>query len=91
MTEITKICAMEIIDSRGNPTVEAEVTLSDGTRLKINGIVDRVDTYEKDVMKSISIRLVFSAMDRTLEMEEVQGWIDSILANLGNIGVTLRA
>lgn len=25
-----------------------EVTLSDGTRLKINGIVDRVDTYEKD-------------------------------------------
>ncbi len=31
MTEITKICAMEILDSRGNPTVEAEVTLSDGT------------------------------------------------------------
>lgn len=50
-----------------------------------------VDTYEKDGMKSIAVRLVFSAMDRTLEMEEVQGWIDSILANLGNIGVTLRA
>ena len=31
MTEITKVCAREIIDSRGNPTVEAEVTLSDGT------------------------------------------------------------
>ena len=31
MTEITKVCAMEIIDSRGNPTVEATVTLSDGT------------------------------------------------------------
>ena len=50
-----------------------------------------VDTDEKDGMKSIAVRLVFAAMDRTLEMEEVQGWINSILANLGNIGVTLRA
>ena len=50
-----------------------------------------VDTYEKDGMKSIAVRLVFSAMDRTLEMEEVQGWIDAIIANLGKIGVTLRA
>jgi len=31
MTEITKIVAREIIDSRANPTVEAEVWLSDGT------------------------------------------------------------
>jgi hypothetical protein len=30
-------------------------------------------------------------MNRTLEMEEVQGWIDTVLANLNNIGVTLRA
>lgn len=29
--EITKVCGREIIDSRGNPTVEAEVTLADGT------------------------------------------------------------
>ena len=50
-----------------------------------------IDTYEKDGVKSITVRLVFSAMDRTLEMEEVQGWIDTVLANLGNIGVTLRA
>ncbi|MEE1012112.1 MAG: hypothetical protein U0L11_08800 [Acutalibacteraceae bacterium] len=50
-----------------------------------------VDTYEKDGIKSMTVRLVFSAMDRTLEMEEVQSWIDTVLANLGNIGVTLRA
>ena len=50
-----------------------------------------IDTYEKDGVKSITVRLVFSAMDRTLEMEEVQGWIDTVLANLGNIGVALRA
>ena len=49
-----------------------------------------IDTYEKLGFRSITVRLVFAAMDRTLEMEEVQGWIDEILANLGKIGVTLR-
>ncbi len=29
--EIVDVCAREILDSRGNPTVEVEVTLSDGT------------------------------------------------------------
>ena len=50
-----------------------------------------IDTYEKDGIKSITVRLNFAAMDRTLEMEEVQGWINSVLENLANIGVTLRA
>jgi len=31
-TSITAICAREILDSRGNPTVEAEVELGDGSR-----------------------------------------------------------
>ena len=31
MTQITKIHAREILDSRGNPTLEAEVTLADGS------------------------------------------------------------
>src|SRR5689334_25439106 len=31
MTEITKIIGREILDSRGNPTVEADVTLCCGT------------------------------------------------------------
>ncbi len=50
-----------------------------------------IDTYEKDGIKSITVRLNFAAMDRTLEMEEVQGWINTVLENLANIGVTLRA
>mgnify|MGYP000435271352 FL=1 len=29
--EIEKVVGREILDSRGNPTVEAEVTLADGT------------------------------------------------------------
>ncbi|MEY4782120.1 MAG: hypothetical protein RIR41_55, partial [Pseudomonadota bacterium] len=31
MTEIVDVYAREILDSRGNPTVEAEVTLDDGS------------------------------------------------------------
>ena len=31
MTTIAKIHAREILDSRGNPTLEAEVTLDDGS------------------------------------------------------------
>src|SRR5688572_12476679 len=31
MTNIAKIHAREILDSRGNPTLEAEVTLGDGS------------------------------------------------------------
>ena len=30
-TRIVRVCAREILDSRGNPTVEASVHLSDGT------------------------------------------------------------
>ena len=30
MSQISKIIAREILDSRGNPTLEAEVTLSSG-------------------------------------------------------------
>ena len=50
-----------------------------------------IDTYENESIKSITVRLTFSAQDRTLEMEEVQNWIDTILANLKNIGIELRA
>ena len=31
MTEIVDIIAREILDSRGNPTVEVDVTLDDGS------------------------------------------------------------
>ena len=49
-----------------------------------------IDTYEKDGVKSMTVRLVFAAMDRTLEMDEVQGWIDTILENLSKINVALK-
>lgn len=49
-----------------------------------------IDTYEKFGFKSLTVRLNFAAMDRTLEMEEVQGWIDRIIDNLAKINVVLR-
>lgn len=50
-----------------------------------------IDTYEKDGVKSLTVRLIFSSKTRTLVMEEVQGWINSVLSNLKAIGVTLRS
>lgn len=50
-----------------------------------------IDTFERLGIKSITIRFNFVAMDRTLEMEEVQKNIDNIVANLSAIGVALRA
>ncbi len=50
-----------------------------------------IDTYDTDELKSITVRLIFSAKDRTLEMDEVQDWIDTILRNLSKIGIEMRA
>ena len=52
--------------------------------------VKLIDTYELLGTKSITLRFTFSSHDRTLEMEEVQGWIDEILHRLSAIGVSLR-
>ena len=49
-----------------------------------------IDTYDNGEIKSVTVRLIFSAKDRTLEMDEVQGWINTILENLKNIGIELR-
>lgn len=50
-----------------------------------------IDTYEKDGIKSVTIRLIFSSKEKTLEMEQVQAWIDEILKNLKNIGIEMKA
>ncbi len=49
-----------------------------------------IDTYENEEIKSATIRFIFSAKNRTLEMDEVQAKIDEILKNLKNIGIELR-
>ncbi len=61
-----------------------ELNLAELTSVKV------IDTYEKDGVKSIAVRFVFSSKDRTLEMEEVQNWIDKILENLKKIGISLK-
>lgn len=50
-----------------------------------------IDTFERMGVKSITVRFFFVAMDRTLEMEEVQKYIDRILSNLSSIGINLKA
>ena len=43
MTAITDIIGREILDSRGNPTVEVEVMLEDGSRRPRRRAVGRLD------------------------------------------------
>ena len=43
MTAIVDIHARQILDSRGNPTVEVDVTLEDGSHGPRRGSVRRVD------------------------------------------------
>lgn len=52
--------------------------------------VKLVDTYELDGEMSITLRFSFSSNERTLSMDEIQQHIDKIIANLNNIGVTMR-
>ena len=61
-----------------------------GKQVAVEGNI-KTGSYEKDGVKSITVRLNFAAMDRTLEMDEVQGWINTVLENLSKIGVALRA
>lgn len=50
-----------------------------------------IDTFERLGVRSITVRFNFVAMDRTLEMTEVQKYIGKILENLSEIGVVLKA
>jgi len=50
MSEITKITGQEIFDSRGNPTIEAEVVLADGTTARA-AVPSGASTGEKEAVE----------------------------------------
>lgn len=52
--------------------------------------VTLVDTYSVGGEMSITVRLSFSSAERTLSMEEIQKYIDKIIANLTAMGVSMR-
>ena len=49
-----------------------------------------VDTYDTEEIHSITIRFEFSSSERTLSGSEIQEIMDKVIANLKEIGVTLR-
>ena len=49
-----------------------------------------VDTYDTDEIHSITVRFEFSSAERTLSGQEIQEIMDKVIANLKEIGVTLR-
>lgn len=50
-----------------------------------------IDTFERMGVQSVTVRLFFSSHERTLEMDEVQGWIDTVIENLAKTGISLRS
>ncbi len=50
MTTIKAVTGREILDSRGNPTLEAEVTLEDGT-LEMAAVPSGASTGEKEAVE----------------------------------------
>ena len=51
--------------------------------------VSLIDSYIGAV-KSITLRFTFSSKEKTLQKNEVQSFVDTILENLAKLGVTLR-
>lgn len=49
-----------------------------------------IDMFELAGVKSITVRLSFSSNERTLAMEEIQKYVDDILAQLESIGIMLK-
>lgn len=49
-----------------------------------------VDTYDTDTVHSITIRFEFSSSECTLLLSAVQEIMDKVIANLKNLGITLR-
>ena len=50
MTEIVKVVGREILDSRGNPTVEADVFLADGSTGR-GAVPSGASTGEKEAVE----------------------------------------
>lgn len=86
------------------PTVDYDLSLliPEGVRFeelsscyqdkKIKNLLDVkvIDIYDVLPVKSITVRFVFGAEDRTLTSEEVQKNIDRIIENLSAVNVTLK-
>lgn len=50
MTEIVDVVGREILDSRGNPTVKAEITLADGS-VNVAAVPSGASTGEKEAVE----------------------------------------
>ncbi len=49
------------------------------------------DIYEGENFKSVTVRLTFSSDERTLSMDEIQPVVDTVITNLAEVGINLRA
>ena len=71
MIEIVDVLGREILDSRGNPTVEVEVYLDDGTMIVVeNGrrhVGEQVAVVVTTVLQTSAGRMIFSKLKSEAE------------------------
>lgn len=78
------------INTNGKPYSEIERAWLSINAEELKG-VKLIDIYESSNVKSITVRLSFSSNERTLSMDEIQGYIDKVIKNLEVMGVSLKS
>ncbi len=82
------------------PSMEIDLTFRSGTYAPIEGAIREVnsplvkkvsvvDTYRDGTVNTITVRILFSCMDRTLTREEVQAVADAIVSKLQAAGISM--
>ena len=57
MAKITKVIGREIVDSRGNPTVEADVYLDDGSIPELLPVFARLSSFVTETRAVLAARV----------------------------------
>ena len=77
MSEISEVYGREIIDSRGNPTVEAEVTLRSGATGRA-AVPSGASTGTREAVELRGLRIAYLRADEELKYKEIMAVIEII-------------
>ncbi len=104
VTEISKLenAGIHYEEASKYPGMEIDLTFMSESYAPIKAVIEAtaspllkktkvVDIYVDDEGKAITVRLVFSSMDRTLTREEVQVVIDGIIETLSKENIKLKS
>ncbi|MBR4949734.1 MAG: phenylalanine--tRNA ligase subunit beta [Clostridia bacterium] len=105
--DVNEICKVENAgihyeEASKYPGMEVDLTFMADSYAPIKAVIDGekspllkktkvTDIYVDEEGKAITVRLIFSCMDRTLTREEVQAIVDGIISSLAKENINLKA